>query len=116
MNCLVYPALGNHLAKVIIMNSERKDLALTITPNMDYCMYRNTISSLNQCLEAFRREEEISDKERVAFSNMLITMVEFIGQIGEVVGLSAEQIIEKVETNPLKAHTIVKQAIIEQQP
>ena len=46
-------------------------------PNMSYCRFTNTRSDLNDCLDALRRDERLSEMEVRAGRNMFVEFLTF---------------------------------------
>ena len=53
-------------------------------PNMSYCRFRNTRRDLNDCLEALRDNEELSEEEAKACKWMLEEIIDFLLEAGIV--------------------------------
>ena len=53
-------------------------------PNMSYCRFRNTRNDLNDCFEALRDNEELSEEEAKACKWMLEEIIDFLLEAGIV--------------------------------
>lgn len=54
--------------------------------NMSYCRFRNTLSDLEDCLDAYTTGEEIGKYEADAFSSMIETMQTFLQEVADRLG------------------------------
>jgi hypothetical protein len=69
-------------------------------PNMSYCVFQNTELAVNQCSTWFDDNEVLSRCELKAAVGLTNAMVDFIAEIAETCGMSAEEFIEEALRNP----------------
>lgn len=71
--------------------------------NMSYCRFENTSGDLQDCINAvgemIEGGHDLRDQEQRAFARMIEQAVELLQLVGDAVGMSVEELCEKVHWN-----------------